>query len=203
MARKKNRRARFAPARERIGKERGSLGVERGKRLVEENHGGRAEECAREARALALAAREHRGPRIRAVGKTDFAKGVVDGARDVAGGKAEACDEREILRDREIVVEGRAVARKAERAPGGDTVAEGIVPADAHLARGGSFETGEDPEDRRLAGSIAPHEDGRLAGVEEEGDVRERERFPVPLRDTADVDHASTCARRVFALPLK
>ena len=176
-------------------------GVQRRRRLVEQQHGRRAEKRARQRQPLAFAGAEgeavvpehrlqSRRQRGQELGETDRVEDALH-----VGRRGRRCPEPQVV-GHARVEEVRALGQPGEDAPprrDGHVVA-GVL-AEGHGPRAGLDEAQQRGEDGRLARSGGPGQRDPGAGGREEGERGERRDVPVRVADP-DTSHRERCRVR-------
>ncbi len=161
-------------------------GVERSERLVQEQHLGLGSESAGEGHPLALTARKLRRVAMAECLELDELQQLVDpvpdlGLRALANlqAKGNVVPDGHVL-ERRIVLEDEADIPVL----GPDV--RGVLARDQDLAVVGELETGDDPEERRLARAARPEQGSQRAAFDVERDIVERREVAEALRDVTD-----------------
>ena len=165
---------------------RADTGVECAERLVEEEHLRLGRERAGQAHPLALAAGELGGIAMPEVLELDEVQELVDAFGDLRlRPLAHLQPEGDVVAHRHVL-EGRVVLEDETdvallRRHGGR-----VLAAEEDRALVGGLESGDDPQEGRLARAARPEEGRERARLGIEGDVVERDEVAEPLRDVAN-----------------
>jgi hypothetical protein len=152
-----------------------SVPVEAGRRLVEEHHARVVQEGPGQPDALSLAGRQAiDAPPLERLesepGEHPLDRAGARPSRD----EGQRREELEVLRDREPGVE-TAVPRREEADPAAVALSlvSRVQAERAHVAVVRGKQSGRDPQQRGLAGAVAPFHEGHLAGLERQVQVFE------------------------------
>ncbi len=103
----------------------------------------------------------------------------------------ELAEELEVLTHREDGIDARLLRGDPEEFGRSGTVPDGVDTTDGDGARVGAEQAGDDRQQRRLAGSIAPEQADDLARLHVEVDALKRFDLPVTFRDVSNLQHAT------------
>ena len=167
-------------------------------RLVEHQHLWIAKQRLRDGDALAKAARQLSGRQIHDAAQIETVRGRID--RACLHGSAQSLDARhemQELGDPHVVVERRIFGHVADGLAHRERFGDDVMAGDLDAAKGRRQVTGQDAEDRALAGTVRAEEPDHLAGLDGERHVGDGASRPVPFghmlrRDDRDHDTTRT-----------
>ena len=161
--------------------ERGALGVEAGIGLVQQQQVRVVEERAAERQPLHHPTREVGHPCAPLVPEAEALEQHPDPLAPF-GHAVEATVELEVLERRQLAVEPRVVAEKADRRS---------RRVDVERARGRRRESGAEPQQGRLAGAVRPRHEQEAAALDLQVETLEHAPRAVPLRELGRPDHGA------------
>jgi hypothetical protein len=174
--------------------------VEAGRRLVQQQHQRVVDQRVRQAQALLHAAREALDVRVALRPEVHQVQEVADHPPPALGGNAVAAGEEvQVLPDLHVVVDPEAVRHEPEDATHVVGVPANRRARDLGVAPVRDQERGEDPQRRRLAGAVRPHEPEDLALGDVQVQPAHGERLVVALdqaRGRDDPAHSTVPSRR-------
>ena len=163
--------------------------VQAGRRLVEDQDGGVVDERMGQAEALLHAPRERRHVGVPLVAEVDELEQVADHPAAAVRRQAVAAPEEvQVLPDLHVVVDAEAVRHVPDDAAHAVGVAADRGPGHLGIAGRRDEQRGQDPERRRLARPVGPHEAEDLAGRDLEVEAAEGQRAVVALDEPAGGD---------------
>ena len=147
------------------------LGIEVGQRLVHEESGGLTHDGPTHRHTLPLATRQCLWLALQVFLDLEDVGGLMDPALDLVLGELPQLEtEGHVVVDRHVGVEGIVLEDHGDVAILGSDIVDHLVP-DLHRALGDVLETGDHPQDGRLAASRGAHEHEELAILDLEVEV--------------------------------